>query len=846
MKKQTFSFLAIFFLSMISTAQVIETLPPSYRLNTSNPLETYRAEAEKINDLVHTKLDLKFDYEKEQVNGEAWITLKPHFYSTGKLTLDAKAMLIHDVQLVKGSAKSKLNFTNNELQLFIDLDKTYKKGEEYTVYINYTARPNEVKQKGSAAITSAKGLYFINPRGEEIDKPTQIWTQGETESSSCWFPTIDKPNQKTSQEIYLTVPEKYVTLSNGKLEKQTKNTDGTRTDYWNFTKKHAPYLFFVGIGEYAIVKDKWKNIEVNYYVEPEYEPYAKGIFGNTPEMIQFFSDLLKYEYPWNKYDQIVGRDYISGAMENTTAVLHMEQAQQKSGQLIDENTWEGTIAHELFHHWFGGLVTTESWGNLTINESLANYSEYLWNEYKYGKNKADEDRYEDLLDYQFDPNNYGKNLVRTHYTAREDMFDGVSYNKGGKGVLHMLRSYLGDEAFFAGLSKFLHDFEYGTAEAVQLRLVFEQISGRDLNWFFDQWYYSNGHPKLNIAYNYDSGSKKVNLTIVQSQNHFFEFPFAIDVVVDGKTTRHTVWVAKKKENTFSLDASKSPDVVIPNADQDLLCEITDNKPTDAFIAQYKSAKDEVISRILALDKLANSQATDEKALNTLILGLNDAYDGIQIRAINYLDGKDAKVKSKSISTLKKLATSDPKTKVQAAAISKLNEMGETDITLFQKGLSSKSYSVQAASAEGVFRLDPSKVDELNKLDDDVISSNPNLIGALLENWIANNDKSKLAIAAEAVPYFLFTQQENVELGRKLENGFNWVMASDDMNSTKKVASSYQQIYKYYGKDNPGLTGALKNLLDRAISLKVKTNQTIPSKGLEDQIQILTDAKDSLK
>src|SRR5690606_19456814 len=95
----------------------------------------YSAEYDKINDLVHTKLDLKFDWEKEQVNGEAWITLKPHFYSTNKLTLDAKAMLIHDVELVKGNAKSKLKFTNNDQQLFIDLDKIYNNNEEYTIYI---------------------------------------------------------------------------------------------------------------------------------------------------------------------------------------------------------------------------------------------------------------------------------------------------------------------------------------------------------------------------------------------------------------------------------------------------------------------------------------------------------------------------------------------------------------------------------------------------------------------------------------------------------------------------------------------------------------------------------------
>jgi len=143
-------------------------------------------------------------------------------------------------------------------------------------------------------------------------------------------------------------------------------------------KRHSTYLFFMGIGDYAVVKDKWRDKEVNYYVEKEYQPYAKQIFGNTPEMIEFFSKRLNYDFPWQKYSQMTARDYVSGAMENTTSTLHQESAQQKPGDLIDENKWEDVIAHELFHHWFGDLVTAESWSNLTVNESFADYSEYLW------------------------------------------------------------------------------------------------------------------------------------------------------------------------------------------------------------------------------------------------------------------------------------------------------------------------------------------------------------------------------------------------------------------------------------------------------------------------------------
>src|SRR5690606_17061608 len=564
-----------------------------------------------------------------------------------------------------------------------------------------------------------------------------------------------------------------------------------------------------------------------------------------PEMIQFYSDLLKYDYPWSKYDQIVGRDYVSGAMENTTAVLHMEHAQQKPGQLIDENIWEGTIAHELFHHWFGELVTTESWGNLTVNESLANYSEYLWFEHKYGKDKAEEDRYHDLQGYMMDPANISKNLVRTHYEAREDMFDGVSYNKGGKGVLHMLRSYLGDEAFFAGLSKYLHDYEYGTAEAVQIRLAMEAVSGRDLNWFFNQWYYGNGQPNLNIVYDYNTSTKKIKATIVQTQSNLFEFPIAFDVVIDGKPTRFNVWAAKKKENVFEFDAPKNPEVVVANADQDLLCDLNETKSIDAYIAQYKYAKDEFTTRLLALEKLADAQSTNENALNTLISALNDSYEGMREYAISKLDFQDSSVKSKASPVLKKLASSDPKTKVQASALFALNQMGESDISIFQNALKSQSFSVQAAAASGIMRIDPTKITELNQLDDEVLKNSPELIADLIPAWIEKNETSKIPLIAESVALYSFTKFQDPVLGGKLEKGFNWMMATDDLKSTKTAASIYRQVYNYI-KENPGAISVMRTTIQQAINFKIQANQTQPSKSLEEQIKLLNDTMEAIK
>ncbi len=431
----------------------------------------YRASATRINDLVNTKLDVSFDYSKSWMYGKAWITLHPHFYTTDSLRLDAKNMNINQVALFKSGKLSLLKFSYDSVYLKITLDKTYKAGENYTIYIDYIAKPNDIKRKGSAAISGGKGLYFINPLGKDKKKPIQIWTQGETESNSGWVPTIDKPNQRQTDEISMTVPEKYQTLSNGIMVSHKLNTNGTRTDTWKMTLPHAPYLLMMAVGEFSIIKDTYKGKEVNYYVEKEYAPVARKIFGLTPEMIGFYSKITGVEYPWPKYSQIVVRDYVSGAMENTTATLHAQSAQQDARQLVDENRWEDIISHELFHQWFGDYVTCESWSNITMNESFADFSEILWLEHKHGPDAAAEHNYNNMFMY-LRGGNEQKNLVRFNYNDREDVFDLVSYQKGGR-ILNMLRNCVGDSAFFKSLNLYLRTKKFSSSEAQYLRLAFE-------------------------------------------------------------------------------------------------------------------------------------------------------------------------------------------------------------------------------------------------------------------------------------------------------------------------------------------------------------------------------------
>ncbi|MDQ2769199.1 MAG: M1 family metallopeptidase [Bacteroidota bacterium] len=673
------------------------------------PEPPYRPSATKINDLVHTKLDVRFDYAKRHLLGKEWVTLKPHGYPTDSLRLDAKGMEINAVTLMSGSQQTPLKYDYADgMNLRINLGRTFKPGEEYTIYLDYVSKPDELKVKGSAAITDAKGLYFINPDSAVAGKPVQVWTQGETEGSSAWFPTIDRPNQKTTEEISMTVPSKYVTLSNGRLASSTPAGPGLRTDVWKMELPHAPYLFMMAVGDFKIYKDTWRGKEVNYYLEPKYAPYAKQIFGNTPDMLEFFSTRLGVEYPWNKYSQIVCRDYVSGAMENTTATLHGEQVQLTNRELLDrEYGGESVIAHELFHQWFGDYVTAESWANITVNETMADFSEGLYAEHKYGPDAADAHYYRYLRRYLSSPRDAAKNLVRFHYTEQEEVFDLVSYQKGGA-IMDMLRTYLGDDVFFAGLQKYLTDNKFGNGEAHQMRLAFEAVSGQDLNWFYNQWYFAPGHPIVNISYDWDAAKKMQSVTVKQTQSgQPFRLPFTIDYYVKGQVLHQAVTMTEASQ-TFTMTLPAKPELVNVDARKKTLWLKTDNKPTAEYVYQYAHAP-RYVDRREALDAAIKEQTTSSAARTLLLAGLNDKFYNLRLVALEGLKLDDAVVAKAAAPVLRKLAATEKEPLVIAVTLKALAKLKDKkDEKLFSKYLDSQSYSVQGAALSGLAVVQPAQ------------------------------------------------------------------------------------------------------------------------------------------
>ena len=671
----------------------------------SEPRSPYQPSRFRQHDLLHTRLALSFDWAQELVLGEAWLQLTPYFASQSIITLDAKGMQWHTVALLSGEEQLPLTYTYDSLQITIQLDRTYTKGEQFWLYLDYTADPSSIPGFGNEAIQGEQGLYFINPTGTE-NKPTQIWTQGETQFSSCWFPTIDAPNERTTQEIYLTVPQQYQTLSNGRLVSSQAVGDSLRTDYWKMDQPHAPYLFMVAVGEWAVVEDSWKGIPLQYWVEPAFAPYAKAIFGNTPEMISFFSEKLGVAFPWSKYSQVVVRDFVSGAMENTTASVFMEDLQVDSRSLLDYH-WDGIIAHELFHQWFGDLVTCESWANLPLNESFANYSEYLWIEHKYGQDSADYHALEEMFDYFEEGNSDPKALIRYYHNDPGDMFDRHSYNKGGR-VLHMLRRYLGDDAFFAGLKLYLTKNAYQAVEIHHLRLAFEEVTGQDLNWFFNQWFLLPGHPSLQVLQSYDSTQAVFELNIVQSQDldqaPLYQIPLTLEFWYDGQPSRQVVWI-DRTAHTFRWEGPQ-PELVIVDPEKDLLGYIYHEVPQEMLFRQARWAG-HFYHRVAAFSVLAQRPDVDPEALYQLAVdGVGDPFWLNRLIAIETLASLKPEQTNAHAQIFTRLAAQDPVPLVRADALTFLAELPDMrDTAPFYRGLKDSAYSVVGAAVAGLAMMD---------------------------------------------------------------------------------------------------------------------------------------------
>ncbi|HCN84660.1 MAG TPA: alanyl aminopeptidase, partial [Sphingobacteriaceae bacterium] len=292
---------------------------------------------------------------------------------------------------------------------------------------------------------------------------------------------------------------------------------------------------------------------------------------------------------------------------------------------------------------------------------------------KYGRDNADYHEMEDMRAYLGSSKADQLNVIRFDYGDKEQMFDEVTYQKGGR-ILHMLRKTVGDDAFFKSLTLYLSRNSYKNAEIHDLRLAFEEVTGQDLNWFFNEWFLSSGHPVLDIKTGYDQSSAKVSVTIKQTQNRnklsVYQIPMAIDIYAGGNVKREGI-VLNKLEQTFEFPVPTEPQLVNVDAEKYILAEKNENKTLKQYIFQYENAP-LFMDRFEAITAL-KSLRKEESARTEIIKAFKDKNWYIRQIALEFVSQLNDKERESVYTQIKEMALNDPRSYVRAEAIKALKK-----------------------------------------------------------------------------------------------------------------------------------------------------------------------------
>jgi len=502
-------------------------------------------------DIQHYILRVSFDRANNTVFGDTIVRLKPLGNNFKEIELDAAEMKFESVKLE--SETKDLQYRLAGGKIYITLNKSYAPNDLISVRFKYSVKPS-------------KGIYFVRAGMEDgkVVRPAQIWTQGEAEEAHYWFPSYDFPDDKATSEQFITVEKDETAVANGELLGTTENADGTKTFHYKMAVPHSTYLTSFVVGKYTKISDSYNNIPLGFYLYPGKESFAQKSFGKTKEMMRVFEELTKINFPYNKYDQTLVANFAFGGMENITATT-MADTEILFGR---PDNVEDLVSHELAHSWFGNLVTCRNWAELWLNEGFATYMEAAYREKKYGRadylRKIRENAALFFVDETINRNRHG--LYNLSARPDDSIFDTTTYQKGGA-VIHTLRETVGTENFWKAVNLYLTRHKFQNVETADLQKAMEEISGKDLNWFFAQWVYGGGYPKLNITQVYNAATKSVDLTVTQTQDsdkitpEAFILPLEIEITTANGTKIEKLEI-KKREEVFSLKVDGKPAKIV--------------------------------------------------------------------------------------------------------------------------------------------------------------------------------------------------------------------------------------------------------------------------------------------
>ena len=668
-----------------------------------NPAVTQRPPARTYH-VQNYRMDLRFDEAKGEVFGDERVRLLPLGAGFSRFYLNSAELTIESVTLRDSAGRGlPLQFRTADSRLWVTLDRAYGPGEELRIDIRYHGFPRA-------------GLYFIQPSAARPHAPREVWSQGEPEFNHYWFPCWDYPNDMSTSETVVTVPQGQSVVSNGKLVSMARH-GGLVTYDWVESVPHSAYLTSIAVGPWRKVTDHYGALPVDYYVPMAVSAAtARRSFHLTPDMIGFFSSASGVPWPYEKYSQVTVSHYFFGGMENVSATT-LSDATLHDARADTDYSSQALVAHELGQEWFGDLVQGRDWADIWLNEGFATYLEALYTQYHDGDDafRLEMMQSQETAERQ-DREDYLRPIVDDHYAYPLQMFDGITHQKGAV-VLDMLRNMLDGEAaaarpasmqepFFRALRTYLTDYRAQAVDTKALIRVLEAATGRNLEGFFREWVYMAGRPDYRVAARYQSSTRTETVVVRQAQDapevpRVFVMPIELDFHGARGQSRRVVIDDRQRWQEFKIALDFEPLWIDFDPRDVIEKSLVFRQPLAALVAKA-GGDPAMMSRLSAVRELGSMRGRDTAtAVAALTARLqHDGCYGVRAEAaasLGEIHGPAAKA-----ALLRGLA--DPDSRVRVAAVEALATF-KGDPEAYQALLGrlegDSSYAVAAAAAEAI-------------------------------------------------------------------------------------------------------------------------------------------------
>lgn len=647
-------------------------------------------------DVQHYRLELAFDLEEKRFWGTNTVTLSPLKDGFQDCILDAEELR---VTAAKSSENNPLAFEQTDRHLIVRFPQPFSYGDHVSFTIDYQGYDPK------------HGLFFDEKTPQH---PWMVSTVSWPEYAHHWFPCYDYPHDKITHDIVVTVKTGLKALSNGRLVRVEENKQaGTSTFFWSQELPHSTYLVSLAIGPFAVIDDSLGALPISYWVYPKDVEDARWIFAKTPAMIDYYSKLFGYDYPWAQYAQVVS-PRMGGGAENTSAttlgeqVIHDKRAEQ-------DFSWERIIAHEIAHQWWGDLITLRTWSQTWMNESFATYADYLWTRHEKGEDEGAHNLEQKKNQYLREAHTrYIRPIVFDQYDQPQDNFDSHTYPKGAA-VLHMLRFVMGKAPFFATLKHFLHKHAFQAVDTHDFMTAVKEASGQNLDWFFEQFIFNPGHPVFDVSCTWDEAGKTIRLKVSQVQDTskgtpVYKIPVIIGITTPASKESHRVWI-EQKEQEFVFSTAEKPLMVRFDEGNHLLKEWTFDKDLNELL--YQLENDDVIGRSWAAGELVKFRGQPRVVMALKASAQADPFWVVRESATEAL----REIKPKGKAEFFKQLSLDTNSKVRAAALKGLGDYQDPALVVFfqTRFKEDNSYLAQAEALRSIGRCGSrEQLDFLNK------------------------------------------------------------------------------------------------------------------------------------